>query len=151
MVPLMDLVFDNSLITAFVERWRPANHTFHLPWGEATITLQDMAYHLGLRAHGDPVRGTFVTSSSATDDPDTLRQYARYYILLLIVGYLMTDKSNNFVHLHWLPLLQDFGWCRVLSWSSAVLTRTYYSLCSAIYRGTTDIAGYTPLLESWIY
>ncbi|RYQ90535.1 hypothetical protein Ahy_B09g096591 isoform C [Arachis hypogaea] len=86
-----------------------------------------------------------------TDDPDTLRQYARYYILLLIVGYLMTDKSNNFVHLHWLPLLQDFGWCRVLSWSSAVLTRTYYSLCSAIYRGTTDIAGYTPLLESWIY
>ncbi|RYQ90534.1 hypothetical protein Ahy_B09g096591 isoform B [Arachis hypogaea] len=44
-----------------------------------------------------------------TDDPDTLRQYARYYILLLIVGYLMTDKSNNFVHLHWLPLLQETG------------------------------------------
>ncbi|KAL4328192.1 uncharacterized protein DS421_13g407170 [Arachis hypogaea] len=30
-----------------------------------------------------------------TDDPATLRQYARCYILLMIGGYLMTDKSNN--------------------------------------------------------
>ncbi|RYR02950.1 hypothetical protein Ahy_B06g081776 [Arachis hypogaea] len=34
-----------------------------------------------------------------TDDPETLRQYAKYYIMLLIEGYLMTEKSNNLVHL----------------------------------------------------
>ncbi|QHO48586.1 uncharacterized protein DS421_1g06710 [Arachis hypogaea] len=28
--------------------------------------------------------------------------------MLLIGGYLMTDKSNNLVHLAWLPLIQDF-------------------------------------------
>ncbi|RYR38983.1 hypothetical protein Ahy_A09g044355 [Arachis hypogaea] len=50
-----------------------------------------------------------------TDDSETLRQYARCYIMLLIGGY---DKSNNLVHLCWLPLLQDFGQCLALSWGS---------------------------------
>ncbi|RYQ95264.1 hypothetical protein Ahy_B08g090336 [Arachis hypogaea] len=86
-----------------------------------------------------------------TDDPKTLRQYARCYILLLIGGYLMTDKSNNLVHLRWLPLLADFVRCRELSWGSAVLAWTYYSLCSAAHQGTTDISSCTPLLMSWIY
>ncbi|QHO53703.1 uncharacterized protein DS421_2g50290 [Arachis hypogaea] len=54
-VPLRDFTFDNSLISALVEQWRPETHTFHLPWGEVTITLQDVAYHLGLRAQGNPV------------------------------------------------------------------------------------------------
>ncbi|MED6157170.1 hypothetical protein PIB30_020837 [Stylosanthes scabra] len=32
-------------------------------------------------------------------DPDTLRQYARCYIMLFIGGYLMPDKSGNLVHI----------------------------------------------------
>ncbi|RYQ97216.1 hypothetical protein Ahy_B08g093237 [Arachis hypogaea] len=54
-VPLRDFTFDNSLISTLVERWRPETHTFHLPWGGVTITLQDVAYHLGLRAHENPM------------------------------------------------------------------------------------------------
>ncbi|QHN92750.1 serine/threonine-protein phosphatase 7 long form homolog [Arachis hypogaea] len=123
MVPLKDFTFDNSLISALVERWHPEMHTFHLPWGEMP----------------------------PTDDPETLRQYARYYIMLLIGGYLMIDKSNNLVYVRWLPLLRDFAECKGLSWGSAVLAWTYQSLCLAAQRGVTDIADCTPLLMSWIF
>ncbi|XP_052116114.1 protein MAIN-LIKE 2-like [Arachis duranensis] len=56
-IQLKDFIFDNTLISAFVERWRPETHTFHLSWGECTITLQDVAYHLGLCTDGEPVGG----------------------------------------------------------------------------------------------
>ncbi|XP_012439295.2 protein MAINTENANCE OF MERISTEMS-like [Gossypium raimondii] len=44
-----------DLITALVERWSPETHTFHLPCGEVTITLQDVAVQLGLSIDGEPV------------------------------------------------------------------------------------------------
>lgn len=46
---------DHALVTALVERWRQETHSFHLPVGEATITLQDVAVLLGLRIDGRPV------------------------------------------------------------------------------------------------
>ena len=33
---------DHHLVTALVERWRQNTHTFHLPIGECTITLEDV-------------------------------------------------------------------------------------------------------------
>ena len=34
---------DRAIITTLVERWRQETHTFHLPLGEATITLLNVA------------------------------------------------------------------------------------------------------------
>ena len=54
-VPHMDL--DHALIIALVERWRPETHSFHLPHGEMTITLQDMEVIMGVPIDGLPVVG----------------------------------------------------------------------------------------------
>ncbi|XP_020963381.1 serine/threonine-protein phosphatase 7 long form homolog [Arachis ipaensis] len=48
---------DEPLVSAFVERWRPETHTFHLPFGECTVTLQDVAFQLGLPVDGEAVSG----------------------------------------------------------------------------------------------
>ncbi|XP_022154173.1 serine/threonine-protein phosphatase 7 long form homolog [Momordica charantia] len=48
---------DWHFITALVERWRPETHTFHMPDGECTITLKDVAVQLGLPVDGEPVTG----------------------------------------------------------------------------------------------
>ncbi|CAI0547695.1 unnamed protein product [Linum tenue] len=49
---------DNDLLTAMAERWRPETHTFHLPEGEMTITLKDVAILTGLPISGDAIIGS---------------------------------------------------------------------------------------------
>ena len=54
-VPNIDL--DYALIMVLVERWRSETHSFHLPHGEMTITLQDMEVIMGVPVDGLPVVG----------------------------------------------------------------------------------------------
>ncbi|XVE78349.1 hypothetical protein DITRI_Ditri13aG0137800 [Diplodiscus trichospermus] len=53
---------DNPLISALVERWRKETNTFHFTVGEMTVTLEDVAYLLGLPIDGKPVIGITHTS-----------------------------------------------------------------------------------------
>lgn len=57
---LADCMYSNldmPLISAFVERWQPETNSFHLPFGEMTITLHDVAYILGIPVTREPIFG----------------------------------------------------------------------------------------------
>ncbi|KAH1048053.1 hypothetical protein J1N35_038837 [Gossypium stocksii] len=65
LIHMFDLKYD--LISALVERWRLKTHTFHLLYGECTITLEDVALQLGL-----PIDDIVVMGVSIVSDPMTL-------------------------------------------------------------------------------
>ena len=46
---------DEALIHAFIERWQPDTNTFHMPFGEMTITLHDVWHILRIPVHGRPL------------------------------------------------------------------------------------------------
>nr|POF11264.1 serine/threonine-protein phosphatase 7 long form like [Quercus suber] len=54
MVP--SIKFDYVLITAFVEQWHPKTHSFHLPHGEMTITLQDVEVIMGMPIESEAMK-----------------------------------------------------------------------------------------------
>ncbi|KAA3454207.1 serine/threonine-protein phosphatase 7 long form-like protein [Gossypium australe] len=55
LIRTFDLRYD--LISALVERWHLETHTFHLPCGECTITLKNVALQLELPIDGNAVTG----------------------------------------------------------------------------------------------
>jgi hypothetical protein len=63
---------DQALMCGLVERWRPETHSFHLPVGEMTVTLQDVSALWGLRIDGDPVGGVSDHQTLQTLIPELL-------------------------------------------------------------------------------
>jgi hypothetical protein len=53
--------FNAAALSALVDRWRLETHSFHMPCGEMTITLQDVSMVLAL-----PIRGHAVTGSTSS-------------------------------------------------------------------------------------
>ncbi|KAG8488602.1 hypothetical protein CXB51_016518 [Gossypium anomalum] len=94
---------------------RPETHTFHLPCGECTITLEDVHLQLGLPVDGDAVTGSVHSADWGA----------------IIGGYLIPDLSRNLVHLRWLLKLVDFRATGEFSWGSVVLATLYQEMCGA--------------------
>ncbi|QHO08867.1 uncharacterized protein DS421_14g476410 [Arachis hypogaea] len=185
---------DEALVSAFVERWRPETHTFHMPFGECTITLQDVAYQLGLPVDGRYVSGCLSefhiyidggrpawvwfqellgvipplsqvqkyavncswfqeTFGECPEDADeeTVRRYARAYIMMLLGTQLFADKSGNRIHIRWLPYLARLEELGTYSWGSAALAWLYRCMCRVANRHVVKLAGPLQLLQSWIF
>ncbi|QHO55752.1 Serine/threonine protein phosphatase 7 long form isogeny [Arachis hypogaea] len=90
--------YDNPMISALVERWRPETHTSHLPWGECTITLEDVAMQVGLPIDGEPVSGT-LKSWSKFHQRD-IWQWCEELLGEVPDGHVGTTKYN--IKLKWL-------------------------------------------------
>ncbi|RWR73460.1 serine/threonine-protein phosphatase 7 long form [Cinnamomum micranthum f. kanehirae] len=65
---LQKITIDHALISALVERWRPETNTFHLASGEATVTLEDVAYIYGLPINGRGVTGRTFSSPTTVSE-----------------------------------------------------------------------------------
>ncbi|MFQ6654519.1 hypothetical protein Gotur_025471, partial [Gossypium turneri] len=99
-----------DLVFALVKRWRPETHTFHLPCGECTVTLEDVALQLGL-----PIDGNAVTGA------------VRAYIMHLIGGVFMPDANGSTMTNH---SAMDIGGCPILLQSWALYRMTFLASIS---------------------
>lgn len=61
---------------------------------------------------------------------------------------LISDTSGGFVHLMYLPLLEDLEYAGY-SWGSVVLAHLYHELCDAIDPEKMEFAGCMHLLQVW--
>jgi len=75
-------LIDHSLICAFVERWHKENSSFLLPFGEMTVTLDDVSCLLYLPIVGMLMSHEFMTRDDAVD---------------LMVTYLGSDPGDDLV------------------------------------------------------
>ncbi|KAF1897735.1 hypothetical protein Lal_00032493 [Lupinus albus] len=127
------------IVVRIVDSWLYygwVTHTFHLPIGECTVTLEDVAYQLGL-----PIDGDVVTRPTNMD-----------WILRMIGGFLMLDTSGSRVHLMYLLLLEDLSETYQYIWGSAVLACLYRGLChAAVISRQIEIGGCLLLLQLWAY
>ncbi|KAL4328493.1 hypothetical protein AHAS_Ahas13G0205600 [Arachis hypogaea] len=160
---MVEFEHDWPLVSALIERWMPESHTFHLPCGEMTITLQDVAYQLGLRIDGDPVSGCIGGSGQhhqgrtiefceqilgVVHGLEDRKSQTKWTVKLTwfhntVCGrILFPDASDYRVHIKWLPLLEDFGTCGRLSWGSAVLAWLYRQICHATEHDQCNLHGW---------
>ncbi|RYR12615.1 hypothetical protein Ahy_B04g070074 isoform A [Arachis hypogaea] len=143
---------DEPLVSAFVERWRPETHTFHMPFGECTITLQDVAYQLGLPVDGHYVSGCLTDFHLCIEggrpalgaDKETVRRFARAYMMMLLGTQLFADKSGNRIHIRWLPYVARLEEMGGYSWGSAALAWLYRCMCRVANRHVVKWSGYNP-------
>ncbi|KAK9996471.1 hypothetical protein SO802_021157 [Lithocarpus litseifolius] len=172
---VLDIELAFALITKLVERWRSETHSFHLPHGEMTITLQDMEGNLCLDLLGhrplakEPgandnttvLCGARLKTSwleSQFSDPlpaDAIdlqvQRYARYYILQLLGGMLFMDKSSEWISVMYLQFLNPISNCKKYSWGSAALYWLYRHLCKALEKKAKQIGGALLLVQLWAY
>ncbi|RYQ96813.1 hypothetical protein Ahy_B08g092694 [Arachis hypogaea] len=84
-------------------------------------------------------------------DEETVRRFARAYIMMLLGTQLFADKSGNRIHIRWLPFVARLEEIGGYSWGSAALAWLYRCMCRVANRHVVKLAGPLQLLQSWIF
>ncbi|XP_057720150.1 protein MAIN-LIKE 1-like [Arachis stenosperma] len=84
-------------------------------------------------------------------DEETVRRFARAYIMMLLGTQLFVDKSGNRIHIRWLPYVARLEEMGSYSWGSAALAWLYRCMCRVANRHVVKLAGPLQLLQSWIF
>ncbi|RYR44163.1 hypothetical protein Ahy_A08g040547 [Arachis hypogaea] len=84
-------------------------------------------------------------------DEETVRRFARAYIMMLLGTQLFADKSGNRIHIRWLPYVARLEEMGRYSWASAALAWLYRCMCRVANRHVVKLAGPLQLLQSWIF
>ncbi|XP_070005150.1 serine/threonine-protein phosphatase 7 long form homolog [Nicotiana sylvestris] len=141
---------DWALITELIERWRPETHTFHLPIGEATITLQNIEVLYGLPVDGMPV--------SLPISMRFLSRDAYLDILQQLTGFRPQDEiaSSGASRLTLTPIRQHLELLHPdITYDTeegvAVLGYMYRQMCRASMGTQRDVCGFMPLLQVWAW
>ncbi|CAN0918564.1 Protein MAIN-LIKE 1 [Linum grandiflorum] len=116
------------------ERWQPDTNSFHLPFGEMTITLHDVRY-----IHQVPIKGKCLKDGDQAGlraemasllglseiDLDTTAQSqkdeAKIYLMCLLGTNLLPDKSSDRVRLPLLQYLKQVKSIKEYAWGVAAL------------------------------
>ncbi|RYR18833.1 hypothetical protein Ahy_B03g063443 [Arachis hypogaea] len=80
-------------------------------------------------------------------DEETVRHFARAYIMMLLGTQLFADKSGNRIHIRWLPYVARLEEMGSYSWGSAALPWLYRCMCRVANRHVVKLAGPLQLLE----
>nr|XP_004500432.1 protein MAINTENANCE OF MERISTEMS-like [Cicer arietinum] len=148
-------MIDNNLISAFVERLYSETSSFHMPFGEMTITLDDVVNLLGL-----PIRGEFYSPPDVDRVTEVFRRQcaaerfdcaARAYLLNLVGSTIFADKSHTLVDAKYLLLFRYLDGIDKYAWGTAALVVFYDYLSDVCYCDTKQLGGYMTLLQCWIY
>ncbi|RYR03916.1 hypothetical protein Ahy_B06g083340 [Arachis hypogaea] len=77
-------------------------------------------------------------------DEETVRRFARAYIMMLLGTHLFADKSGNRIHIRWLPYIAKLEEMGTYSWGSAALAWLYRYMCRVANRHVVKWSGYNP-------
>ncbi|XP_058784249.1 protein MAIN-LIKE 2-like [Vicia villosa] len=146
---------DVNLVLAFVERWNIETSSFQMPFGEMTITLDDVAALLHL-----PIGGLFwhpeehVTEDMAVElgiqylgvERGHMARHVRqcrgaYYSLQWLYDTFVEHRAAS----------RDLERLSAYSWASAALVTLYRHLGDASMFSCKQLGGYPTLLQCWIH
>ena len=87
--------FNPAGLTALIDRWCPETHSFYLPCGEMTVTLEDVAMILGVKIQGFPVTGD--------TESEGWQQWVEHFLGRPLAAVEASKKRRNSgVSLRWL-------------------------------------------------
>uniref|UniRef100_A0A8I6YJU6 Aminotransferase-like plant mobile domain-containing protein n=1 Tax=Hordeum vulgare subsp. vulgare TaxID=112509 RepID=A0A8I6YJU6_HORVV len=141
-----------TALTALTDHWRPEMHSFHLPLGEMSVTLEDITMITGLPIEGRALTGKRYFRKCSNDaSPTVVERYARAYLWNLLTQVVFLNGTGDTTS--WMFLDPLCVWDVKWSWGSAALAFLYRQLDGACMRSkpTSTLGGFVWALQVWMW